>query len=242
MKYFISIILTLSFCSCGLISTEHYPSLKQYYQAGIPLVEKDWTSQEYLTAIQILINDQELELPNQENNSIKIIEKITNIDEINSLKTSDFDNEEEYLIYLDHLINDLIHLNSIYGNNINTKKGKLKYSNETIFIVVATFYLIDIQMQSTLVKNASKEQLKRSQKMMEKVVKYGLEGIQNSYIFYQEKDVCLYSKTLFEFYQKNKNYISKEAQEEFDHQIATMKYSHRRQCVKEYAKEIFVKK
>ena len=218
--------------------------LDNYYKAGIPFLNRDWTSEEFIKSINIVLdqsNSKLLELPSHNNNSIYLLNKLTDYNEYWFLRSHTYAENSKF----DFTLN--------FGNSLSKllvkymKQGdndqKLIYSFESVKCYIALLkiltknieYAENILKQNPELSDIQKDGLAKMKHGTSTVLSGCFITLQNDYKYYNVEDICELSPVIFGFYKKNRSFIGQESRNEFDQKIILIRKEHPLECVKKAA-------
>lgn len=215
--------------------------LENYYSAGIPSLNKSWSAEEYIKAINLVLEQEKnglLELLSQKNNSIELLTKLTNYNDYWFLN-SDYLSESSKFEFTNNFEPALAKLMVKYIMQ-GYDNQKLIYSKEAVQCNIALLKILNknIQLANNFVRQ--NPNLSEIQKQGLAQMKQGLNTVltgtfitlQNDYKYYNEEDICKLSPVIFDFYNNIKNSIDDVSRKEFDQKAISIQNNHELKCVK----------
>lgn len=248
MPLTLAILLLLSGCSStAKLSVDVPPTdlLSEYYELGVPTVNKNWTPDEYVKTIGILLEQNEqkaLDLPSTKNNALKIIDKITDYNGYWFFESTAISYDEKILINLS-LLESLKELMLVYNLARENDGQKLKYSYGTSNCYKAMLNVIDKQLElldiflenNPGLSDVQKEGLAQLKRGINTIISGTFVILKDEYADYNQDDICSLGKAFFEFYNKNRYRIDDDTKKEFDNSTKKLNTESPLECITKVA-------
>ncbi len=242
-KIILILLITLPFF-CKSQSNINDGTSKQYFENGIPTVNKDWSPEEYATAmnkIMELYDNKTIPLPSN-NKGKEVFEKIANYENYWFFQSEEFTNKDKMFFCLD-IMKPISQYYLKYYQSGTKNNGVLNNGTEILTIQKTLIKIMDKMLELTDDFVAKNPNLTEIQKEGLKKIKFGLNSfisgtimiLNNEYTNYLENDICDLSNVFFNFYKKNRNTIDEVSKNEFDKECANLNKNHKLDCIKKSA-------
>ncbi|RYU93341.1 hypothetical protein [Emticicia agri] len=229
-----------------LLCKSQNATINKYFDAGIPTLNKSWTAQEYVNAINLLdklAKEGTLALPSTKNETKDLFFKISNFENYWFFK-SEVIGYQDKMTFLLMVQKPLLTLYFTYISSAKEINGVIDYSTEMVSLQLIAIKLTDLQIEYTekfIVANPNLTKIQQDglQKMktgLNTFISGNIATLKDEYIYYLEDDICRLSKVFFDFYRKNRLPIDEISRNEFDKNIKLMGETHKLACVKNLAK------
>lgn len=237
------LLLATTFLSNAQSKTDDV--LQSYYNAGMPTLNKDWSPEEFVNTIDIIVtaaNEETLPLPNSTDASKAIISKLTDYTNY-WFFTSDAVSENEKIFADLNILNGISQLVVVYHQAGSNSDQVLNYSNEAMLMMCTMMKLMGTEMglaQNFMtthpdLNDVQKEGIRKMKMGLNTTISGMLTVIQTDYVQYNESDVCFLANVFFDFYKEQRDRIDEVSRNEFDKKRDDISKNHKYDCVRRSA-------
>ena len=235
-----TLFTTLFFLAISLSLLGQNKDLAYFYEQGIPQIENEWNTDDYCTSFNVLselITSEKIAPPTEGSAAFQIFLKLADGSQYFKNDSANLGLRFQKAVELQSCISKLT---MIYHKNLEVIDGKLNYGKPVLLLQSSILYAaeeITKLKEEFLAKNpdlsdTQKKGLDQMRNGLGKVLKGGLITLLDEYSFYDDEDICIFSKKYFMSYEFLKKHIETEIARELRKKLSKSRRSHQLKCVK----------